>query len=108
MRRPWEEHEILRHALARIDVSNLKLHGIRLEQQSHHDFPGFVGHVSAPDRDSGSPIEVQMRRQVYIPGAEDQLNRLIFCAVREMVLHEVAEQFLVDGKRIYDPHKKST
>lgn len=51
-----------------------------------------------PDREAHTPFT--LRREVRASTAE-----AIYEELQDMVLHELAEAFHVDGERVYDPHQ---
>jgi hypothetical protein len=55
----------------------------------------------------GSPLEVVFRTSIPwdARGSDSSAALLVHRAVKEAILHEVAESFYVGGRRPFDPHK---
>lgn len=62
------------------------------------------------ERDTGLPLEVTTARVMDATGVdlmkEDGALQAIRQNVRDLVMHELDECFLVDGVRAFDPHSK--
>lgn len=64
----------------------------------------------ADDRDPREDRDGLMRFSLSLKAppsdlSEDRLLRWIFCRLQRIVLHELAENFYFDGRRVFDPHK---
>ncbi len=88
--------------------------------------PGWAFRVEKPPM-SGGPIGIGMQAQVpcayhpeittvvrglasmeeryFLAMDADRLSRFVFDAVMEIERHEAQEHFLVNGERVYDPHR---
>lgn len=63
--------------------------------------------ATVPDRDTGLPMPLYTMSHLVTPNMSD------IAAAQELrdimattLVHELDEQFLLDGERIFDPHKK--
>ena len=87
----------------RIDVSRFSI-PCRFEVVPSGRQIKFIMKVA--DRASGAPIEIGTASEVLPsdPVATDVI-RIAYQLAKDTILHELAEQFIVDGERTYDPHK---
>jgi hypothetical protein len=69
---------------------------------------GFLLQVvfMAPDCENGAPTE-QHGRKWYVSShaCKSEVVQTAYAAVQRAILHEVAEDFLYRGRRIYNPHQ---
>lgn len=68
-------------------------------------------HSVVKDRDRGTNLDVGQTHILYVDElermSESTLTRTVFRAVEELVCHELAECFVVNGQRVFDPHKEN-
>ena len=60
------------------------------------------------DRDTGEPMLLRsecMARELFMPGSFAIAIQFLRDYVRDLLLHELDECILVEGVRLYDPHK---
>jgi len=96
-----------RHPLtASVDVSRLP---IPMVFDTYEDFPFPVAEVTlvcfVPDRRNGEPIRVVSRSRISLDCDPEFQRRLIYELVRHALLHELHENYLVDGALPFDPHR---
>lgn len=71
-----------------------------------HDVKVHV-RLNAPHRDTGQRgAGVQMLFHLHIFWGESDLTRYLRARLIDLVIHELDESILVDGKRVFDPHAK--
>jgi len=59
-----------------------------------------------PDRKNPDvPIKIGMRWESFYDLPEDEFYKFVHRAIREFEMHEVDEFFLINGVRVFDPHK---
>lgn len=68
----------------------------------HHCGIMVVLVLTTTARDDGTPAQIVQREVLHGPPDPQQ----IYDVARKLYLHELAEQFLVSGVRIYDPHRE--
>lgn len=55
-------------------------------------------------RDTGKPFRIETRRPLILSNNKKEIVDYIYWSLQNVILHEVAESFKVDGVRTYDPH----
>lgn len=59
------------------------------------------------ERDSGEPTTLSMRKEVPPhPMTKDWMVHFVHNALYTMWVHELNEQYMVDGVRVFDPHRE--
>lgn len=59
---------------------------------------------TVPDRDTGAPRPLHWARFMSRDMSDDEVVQDIYREVRNMLVHELAESWHVEGERIHDPH----
>lgn len=94
------------------DVSRFCIHGLQLRiepasRQFGEDAVAVSVLMKVNDRDTGEPSSIAIEK--LLPGCAfvmaSQRQRVVLSMLRDMVMHELDECFLVNGVRVLDPHK---
>ena len=94
----------LSHALAMIEATTVPPYQWRTSEQAGGGLSVALW-AALPDRDTGYMTDVILRRRFpYATCGAVQLEEFLWRLYCEAVVHEAAEQFTINGKRVRDPH----
>ncbi len=79
-----------------------------IEPGSFHDSGRLIIRARVPDRDGGHPIDVMHPFPIPDPRYRAMMpfEEFVWDCIRNVVMHEAAECFHVDGVRVRDPHRQ--
>ncbi len=104
---PKEVFKQLRHALGRVTLGPaLDAFGMALEVRTPTamNAPTLRCTIRVPDRNTGNVVKVHHEEAVPYLMNDDHALDIIYNTIQMMLRHELDEAWIVDGKRVNDPH----
>ncbi len=97
------------YIISRVDLSRFPIE-LRLtyhEGEIYVDWPNLIiTGVFEDSRNEGNNLQVSFTYSIPPVLSEAEALEYIFKWILEVVRHELAEFFIYDGERIFDPHEK--